>query len=116
MYSKFPVLIALLFCGFPLVAQTKKGDVNKDVDITKVYEQVVKEGYGTTLIYADLANAHYFKSNYAEAKKWFEKLFSEERSTDATLRFRYKQSLKALSLDTQNNKYLKMPMAISSTN
>jgi tetratricopeptide (TPR) repeat protein len=83
------------------------GDVNRDVDITKVYEQVVKEGYGTTLIYKDLANAHYFKSNYADAKKWFEKLFSLEAPSDATLKFRYKQSLKALGEYSPDNEYLK---------
>lgn len=82
------------------------GDVNRDVDVTKVYEQVVKEGFGTTLIYKDLANAHYFKSNYADAKKWFEKLFSLEPPTDPTLQFRYKQSLKALGQYSPDNQYL----------
>ncbi|PVW14152.1 hypothetical protein DDV96_10075 [Marixanthomonas spongiae] len=84
----------------------KTVNVNTDIDIIKVYEQVVDEGYGTPFIYKKLANAHYFKSNYEAAKLWFEKLFSMEKPTDATLMYRYKQSLKALSLDFTSNKYL----------
>ncbi len=110
--KRFPLaLFLLLFCvSFTLTAQSsspeKTIDVNKDVDVVKVYEQVVKEGYGTPFIYKKLANAHYFKSNYGAAKKWFEKLFSIEKPTDATLKHRYTQTLKALDLDTRENKYI----------
>jgi tetratricopeptide (TPR) repeat protein len=57
-------------------------------------------------VYKDLANAHYFKNNYKQAKKWYEKLFDTEPTKDLTLKFRYKQSLKALGLFTEDNKYL----------
>jgi hypothetical protein len=80
--------------------------VNKDVDLAKVYEQVVVEGYGTPKIYKDLANAYYFKNEYFKAKKWFEKLFDVEKPTDATLKHRYRQTLKALDLEFKNNQYL----------
>lgn len=105
------LLFLLLFCvSFAIQAQnntpTKTIDVNKDVDVVKVYEQVVKEGYGTPFIYKKLANANYFKSNYGDAKKWFEKLFSVEKPTDATLKYRYTQTLKALDLYTPENKYI----------
>jgi len=86
-------------------------DVNKDVDRTAVYEQVVKEGYGTPKIYKALGNAHYFEGNYAEAKKWFEKLFETETLEDPMLKFRYKQTLKALKLDPANNNYLNATVA-----
>jgi len=108
----FPLaLFLLLFCvSFTVTAQSssteKTIDVNKDVDVVKVYEQVVKEGYGTPFIYKKLANAHYFNSNYGAAKKWFEKLFSTEKPTDATLKYRYTQTLKALDLYTSENKYV----------
>ncbi|MCH2490136.1 MAG: hypothetical protein MK211_08305 [Flavobacteriales bacterium] len=105
-------LFALIIFTFSSVAQAQTNtstDVNKDVDVTKVYEQVVKEGYGTPLIYKDLANAYYFKSNYAMARKWYEKLFSVEPPTDETLKFRYKQSLKALNANIEKNKYLSSP-------
>ena len=105
------MLFLLLFCGFfTLQAQSSTSaqtiNVNKDVDVVKVYEQVVKEGYGTPFIYKKLANAHYFKSNYKDAKKWFEKLFAEEKPTDATLKFRYKQTLKALNIYSPENRYI----------
>lgn len=96
----FIVSICLSAVGF---AQT---DVNKDVDRTLVYEQVVKEGYGTPSIYKALGNAHYFKGNFDMAKKWYENLFETEALSDPTLAFRYKQSLKALDIDFSANKYL----------
>ena len=73
--------------------------VNKDIDIVKVYQKVVKDGYGTPSVYKELANATYFRSEYAESKKWFEKLFGEVKVTDSTLIFRYHQTLKALGLN-----------------
>jgi len=81
-------------------------DVNKDIDLVKVYTQVVKEGYGTVSIYKELANAYYFRSDYAESKKWFEKLFSEEETNEAIHLYRYKQSLKALKIPLEGNVYL----------
>jgi tetratricopeptide (TPR) repeat protein len=98
-------LIILVTSIFISKAQGKM-DVNKDIDVITVYEQVVKEGYGTTLIYKELANAYYFKSNYDKAKVWFEKLFDEEKPPDKTLLFRYKQSLKALGVYSEDNLYL----------
>ncbi len=105
------LLLLLAFACIPFVSfsQTQakaKTDVNKDVDVTVVYEQVVKEGYGTAFIYKELANAYYFKNDHANAKKWFEKLFEVEKPTDETLKFRYKQTLKALNLSTNTNEYL----------
>ena len=102
----------LLFCAcvsFSAIAQSedsKKTNVNKDVDVVKVYEQVVIEGYGTAHIYKELANAYYFKNEYNKAKKWFEKLFDTEGSSDATLKHRYRQTLKALDLEFKDNAYL----------
>ncbi len=95
--------IRLLFIFFFITTfcfsqSDKKINVNRDIDLVKVYKQVVKEGYGTPSVYKDLANATYFRSEYAESKIWFEKLFEEEKVTDKTLLFRYYQSLKALGL------------------
>ena len=38
--------------------------VHKDIDIVKVYEKVVKDGYGTPSVYKELSNATYFRSEY----------------------------------------------------
>jgi hypothetical protein len=101
------ILIAVLCCGM-ITAQSSKPitDVNTDVDVVKVFEQVVKEGYGTPAVYKELATAHYFKNNYADAKKWYELLFKTELPKDETTRYRYKQTLKALKLYKKNNIYL----------
>ncbi|MAP53658.1 hypothetical protein [Altibacter sp.] len=85
---------------------TPKTNVNTDVDVTVVYEQVVKEGYGTPFIYLELANAYYFKNDHFNAKKYYEKLFEVEKPTDETLKFRYMQTLKALKISLASNEYL----------
>ena len=105
------LMLGVLVCCTTMVFSQAKtpattADVNQDVDVTKVYEQVVKEGYGTPFIYKELANAYYFKSNYPQAKKWFEALFAVKKQTDETLLFRYKQTLKALHLYNKKNVYL----------
>ena len=104
-----PLLIAAsLFMAGTALAQT---DVNKDIDVARVYVQVVKEGYGTPTIYLKLANEYYFHSNYADAKLWYEKVFESEQPTDKTILFRYKQSLKALKLNPEENPYLAVSAA-----
>jgi len=98
-----------LFISFSSVAQnskTLKIDVNKDVNLVKVYENVALQGYGTAYIYKELANAYYFKSEYVKAKKWFEKLFDVDNNSKATLKHRYRQTLKALGIEFKNNTYL----------
>ncbi len=72
-------------------------DVNKDIDVVRVYEQVVKEGYGTPFIYKKLASAYYFKSDYGKALTWFQKLFATEKNTDPELVQQYHQTVKAVA-------------------
>ncbi|WP_313112857.1 hypothetical protein [Aequorivita sediminis] len=72
-------------------------DVNKDIDIVRVYEQVVREGYGTPFIYKHLAIAYYYNSEYSKAITWFQKLFSVEKNTDPNLDSHYRQALKAVA-------------------
>jgi len=102
---KLLVFVLTLFISFTGLSQ-KKMNVNKDIDIVKVYEQTIKEGYPTLEIYQKLANAQYFRSNYKEAKKWFEKWFEMEMPKDETSKYRYTQTLKALKVETKKNKYL----------
>lgn len=103
------MFVLCLFGGVSSFAQT---DVNKDIDLAKVYEQVVKEGYGTPEIHLKLANEYYFQNNFTKAKEWYEKVFENEKPTDKMLLFRYKQTLKALNVNLEQNKYL----AVSGTN
>lgn len=102
------ILLIVLFClpVLTLGQEEVKTNAKADIDVTTVYEQVVKEGYGTPSVYKKLANAHYFKSNYTEAKKWYETLFEAEKTTDETLLYRYKQTLRALEINFETNPYL----------
>jgi len=104
------LLLLLVLCtSINTFAQAESAvniDVNKNVDVLKVYEQIVMEGHGTPDIYEKLANAYYFKNEYPAAKNWFEKLFEVEKPSDATLKHRYRQTLKALNLEFKDNQYL----------
>ena len=109
MQYRFLLVFVFLSFSMTVISQTSiksKTDVNKDIDLVKVYESYVQDGYGTASIYQKLANANYFKNNYSEAKKWFEKLFDLEKLKDPTLKFRYKQSLKALNINPEDSTYL----------
>ncbi len=98
--------MCLTFGTVAFSQHASKTDVNTDIDVTKVYEQVVEEGYGTPEVYLRLANEHYFTGNYRSAKKWFEMVFEHEQPTDKKILFRYKQTLKALKVAFDNNPYL----------
>tara|TARA_B100000768_G_scaffold34200_1_gene32745 strand:- start:376 stop:723 length:348 start_codon:yes stop_codon:yes gene_type:complete len=105
-------LVALLFLfslSTTITAQTtevEKIDVNKDIDLMRVYEQYVKDGYGTPAVYKKLADGYYFKNDYLTAKKWLEALLQADASTPKMYVNRYIQTLRALDIDTTNNKYL----------
>tara|TARA_B100000787_G_C15906599_1_gene170711 strand:+ start:129 stop:476 length:348 start_codon:yes stop_codon:yes gene_type:complete len=105
-------LVALLFLfslSTTITAQTtevEKIDVNKDIDLMRVYEQYVKDGYGTPAVYKKLADGYYFKNDYLTAKKWLEALLQADTSTPKMYVNRYIQTLRALDIDTTNNKYL----------
>jgi hypothetical protein len=95
--KKIPICLFFLCFTASMFSQNNKPvNVNTDISRTKVFENYVKEGYGTAKIYTELANAYYFKNEYAKAKIWFEKLFDTAKVTDNTLIFRYKQTLKAI--------------------
>lgn len=105
-------VVALLFLfsfSSSVIAQTTEPgttDVNKEIDVMRVYEQYVKDGYGTPAIYKKLADDYYFKNEYVSAKKWLEALLQADPSTPKMYINRYIQTLRALDIDTTNNKYL----------
>lgn len=81
----------------------QKTDVNKDIDVVRVYEQVVREGYGTAFIYKKLATAYYFRSDYDRALTWFQKLFAETKNNDPELAQQYQQTLRAVAIENSEN-------------
>lgn len=100
MRLKKNLLAWLFFAGISTVSlgqsTAHKTDVNKDIDVVRVYEQVVRDGYGTAFIYKKLATSYYFKSDYFKALSWFERLFAVEKNQDLELVNQYNQSLKAV--------------------
>ncbi|MGB3342704.1 MAG: hypothetical protein WBA61_02215 [Aequorivita sp.] len=109
MITKRFLIVGLLAATMSTISfsQSKqhKTDVNKDIDLVRVYEQVVREGYGTPFIYRELASAYYFQSKYDKSVSWFQKLFEIEKNTDPELAHRYNQALKAVAV--QEAKYWK---------
>lgn len=104
---RFFFTLILLFSFLTINGQEAQvKDVNKDIDLVRVYEQVIKEGYGTPKVFLDLANAYYFKDNFLKAKHWYEQHFNSQNHISAKIKFRYKQTLKALEEDFSNNQYL----------
>jgi hypothetical protein len=101
MITKRNLLALFLFASISTFSfsqiNSHKTDVNKDIDVVRVYEQVVVEGYGTPFIYKKLATAYYFKDEYGKALAWFQKLFAEEKNTDPELAHQYNQTLKAVA-------------------
>lgn len=111
MNTKRSLLALFLFASISTFsfsqAKSHKMDVNKDIDVVRVYEQVVEEGYGTPVIYKELATAYYFKSEYDKAVSWFQKLFAEEKTIDTELARQYNQALKAVAAANSANPYKK---------
>lgn len=107
MIKKQKLLALFLFVGASTfsISQEKnhKTDVNNDIDVVRVYEQVVKEGYGTSFIYKELATAYYFKSEYGKALMWFQKLVAVDKNIDPELAHQYKQTLKAVAAIKSEN-------------
>ena len=104
--------LLLLICtfvslsGFSQTLNPVEVNVNRDIDVAKVYEQVVIDGYGNAQIYKVLANAYFSKNEYTQAKKWFEKLFDSESASEKNLKDRYRKTLEALNMEIENNTYL----------
>ncbi len=103
--KKLPWLLLVLFTCTSMATFAQSNN-SKKINVVSVYEQMVLDGDGTPSIYKELAYAYYFKNEYQEAKKWFEKLFEAEEQSDKKVKHRYRQTLKALSLDFEDNRYL----------
>lgn len=107
MIKKQNLLALLIFISISTLSfsqsKAKATPVDKNIDVVRVYEQVVREGYGTPFIYEKLATAYYFKSEYDKAIAWFQKLYSEQKNTDPALAHQYTQALKAVAFANSNN-------------
>jgi len=94
---------------FTLQAQkmnAPSSQADKPINIIKVYEMVVAEGYESSQIFETLATENFYLSNFEEAKKWFEKLFALNPNPEPLAYYRYAKSLEALKDLEKANQYL----------
>jgi len=111
MFKKISILFVPLFISFfgAVHAQQSAEPVSQEnqiIDVIKVYELVVADGYESAQIFETLATEHFFKKNYLDAKKWFEKLFLIEKNPEPIAYFRYAKSLEALEDYNKADQYL----------
>ena len=103
------LLVFFSFTSMAICAQEIESDTiekNKKIDVVRVYEQMALDGSSSPYMYRELAYYYYFRNDYDIAKTWFEKLFEAEEQSDKKVKHRYRQTLKALSLDYKDNPYL----------
>ncbi len=110
MIKCFVVLCFAIFSGIfsKTIAQEKPIVKKHEIDIVKVYERVVADGYVDAFIYKKLATEYYSRSDFANSKKYFEKLFKLQKIKDSEIELKYNNCLKALSDLNQNIALLKL--------
>ena len=109
--SYFTLFIALI--GLLCSAQTgklKKADKSFDnlayIDAIAIYKEVAASGFQDADLFQRLGDAYYFNADYAEAAKWYDKLFKLGSTVSTQFRFRYGQSLKAIGAYEQADQQL----------
>lgn len=60
----------------------------------KLYEELAKDGYKSKELYENLANAYYFKADFAPAKIWYDSLFTVTDDLSANTYNKYVNALK----------------------
>lgn len=92
----------VLFLTLSLSSFAQQSDVaslqqNQEIDIVKVYEKVVEDGYESVQIFEKLAISNYERGNYTDAKKWFEKWFSKDKNPETIAYLKFSKTLEALN-------------------
>lgn len=111
MRTGFFFLIFSLFSFFTSYSQQSAivgNQKEQHIDVIKVYEKVVEDGYESIQIFEKLANSNYEKGNYLEAKKWFKKWFSKDTNPKTIAYLRYSKTLEALNEPEKAKHYLSL--------
>jgi hypothetical protein len=104
--KKSPLLLIILFYFishniYSQLASEYIADKNQDsyvnVDVLKTYGRVSDKGYKSIDMLKKLANASFFNSNFIEAAKWYDQLFSMTSDIETVYYYRYAQSLKSVN-------------------
>lgn len=94
-------LLTLVVAGSQVVAQKSKIDLaQKKYDqlayseAIKTYEALAKDGYKSKELLENLANAYYYKADFAPAKRWYDSLFLFTQELSANTYSKYVSTLK----------------------
>ncbi len=105
------VILLYTSASFCQKNQVKKADKEFDkfayIDAQKIYLKVVKDGYDSAQIYANLGDTYYFNSDYNNAAKWYGKLL-DKYPGDAEVVYYYRaaQSFKSINKYEESDKFM----------
>lgn len=95
------ILFTLIASGSQVLAQQSKIDLaQKKYDqlayseSIKTYEALAKDGYKSKELLENLANAYYYKAEFAPAKRWYDSLFLFTEELSANTYSKYVNTLK----------------------
>lgn len=95
------ILLALMASGSQVLAQQqklqlaqKKYDQLAYSESIKTYEALAKDGYKSKELLENLANAYYFRAEFAPAKRWYDSLFLFTEELSANTYSKYVNTLK----------------------
>ncbi|WP_339611041.1 hypothetical protein [uncultured Planktosalinus sp.] len=77
-----------------------------EIDVIKIYEQVVEGGYESAQIYQKLAQENFAKKNFLDSKKWFEKWFTLDEKPEPIAYLQYSKTLEILNQKQKAKEYL----------
>lgn len=115
--KKSPLLLIVLLCfishnSYSQLASEYVADKNQgsyvNVDVLKTYERVTDKGYKSIDILKKLANASFFNSNFIEAAKWYDQLFSMTSDFETVYYYRYAHSLKSVNNQKKADEMMKI--------
>jgi outer membrane protein OmpA-like peptidoglycan-associated protein len=59
------------------------------VESIQIYENLVKDGYGSSQVFENLGNAYYYQSNYESAKSNYDSLFKKTQNVSVNTYYKY---------------------------
>mgnify|MGYP002620426080 CR=1 FL=1 len=111
-----PLFIALLCIVFSAQGQenlSSKPAESNAIDVIKIYENVLADGYESAQIYQKLAQVNFVRENYNDAKKWFEKWFELDENPNPVAYYHYSKTLEYLNETEKAKEFLELFQKLS---
>lgn len=94
-------LLVLLIAGSKVLAQQHKIDVAQKKynqlaygESINIYEELAKDGHKSKEMLENLANAYFYRAEFASAKRWYDSLFQFTKDVSANTYSKYVSTLK----------------------